>query len=133
MEYGQKAGRRLGRRNHVTPLALFSKKRKALTRYGRPDKRKTYLRGELWGRYDSKEIQSMIVSSLVEANASKLPKIGSEPTQSSRVQAREKTSQEVHAHGEGTAVGGSSGGYRSRMHICWRLSSPATWAAATPP
>ncbi len=63
----------------------------------------------------------MIVSSLVEAKRFKVTENRERADIVLKGTAREETSQEVHAHGEGTAVGGSSGGYRSRMHICWRL------------
>jgi len=49
----------------------------------------------------------MIVSSLVEAKRFKVTENRERADTVLKSTAREKTSQEVHAHGEGTAVGGS--------------------------
>ncbi len=61
----------------------------------------------------SKEIQSMIVSSLVETKHFKVTEKRERADAILKGTALEKTSQEVHAYGESTAVGGASGGYSS--------------------
>lgn len=58
----------------------------------------------------SKEIQSMIVSSLVETKRFKVTENREKADAILKGVALEKTSQELHAFGESTAVGGASGG-----------------------
>jgi len=58
----------------------------------------------------SKEMQSMIVSSLVETKRFKVTENRERADAILKGVALEKTSQELHAYGESTAVGGASGG-----------------------
>jgi curli biogenesis system outer membrane secretion channel CsgG len=58
----------------------------------------------------SKEMQSMIVSSLVETKRFKVTENRDKADAILKGVALEKTAQELHAYGESTAVGGASGG-----------------------
>ncbi|MBZ5573298.1 MAG: hypothetical protein LAO09_15625 [Acidobacteriia bacterium] len=58
----------------------------------------------------SKEMQSMIVSSLVETKRFKVTENRDKADAVLKGVALEKTAQELHAYGESTAVGGASGG-----------------------
>lgn len=57
----------------------------------------------------SKQLQSMVVSALVETKRFKVTENRERADAVLKGVALEKTSQEVHAYGEGTAVGGASG------------------------
>src|ERR1035438_2815108 len=63
----------------------------------------------------SKELQSMIVSSLVATKRFKVTENRERADAILKGVALEKTSQEVHAYGEGTSVGGASGGAHSSI------------------
>jgi curli biogenesis system outer membrane secretion channel CsgG len=63
----------------------------------------------------SKELQSMIVSSLVATKRFKVTENRERADAIFKGVALEKTSQELHAYGESTAVGGASGGGHSEI------------------
>jgi curli biogenesis system outer membrane secretion channel CsgG len=63
----------------------------------------------------SKEMQSMIVSSLVAAKQFKVTENRDKADAILKGVALEKTSQEVHAFGEGTAVGSAAGGHQGSI------------------
>src|SRR5579872_4218598 len=63
----------------------------------------------------SKEMQSMIVSSLVETKRFKVTENRERADAVLKGVALEKTSQELHAYGEATSVGGASGGGHSEI------------------
>jgi curli biogenesis system outer membrane secretion channel CsgG len=63
----------------------------------------------------SKELQSMIVSSLVATKRFKVTENRECADAILKGVALERTSQELHAYGESTAVGGSSGGGHSEI------------------
>jgi hypothetical protein len=63
----------------------------------------------------SKELQSMIVSSLVATKRFKVTENREKADAVLKGVALEKTSQELHAYGEGTSVGGASGGSHSEI------------------
>lgn len=63
----------------------------------------------------SKEMQSMIVSSLVAAKQFKVTENRDRADAILKGVALEKTSQEVHAFGEGTAVGSAAGGHQASI------------------
>jgi len=63
----------------------------------------------------SRELQSMIVSSLVGSKRFKVTENRERADAVLKGVALEKTSQEVHAYGEGTSVGGASGGAHSEV------------------
>jgi curli biogenesis system outer membrane secretion channel CsgG len=63
----------------------------------------------------SKEIQSMVVSSLVATKRFKVTENRERADAILKGVALEKTSQELHAYGEATAVGGASGGHSSSI------------------
>lgn len=63
----------------------------------------------------SKEMQSMIVSSLVESKRFKVTENRERADAILKGVALEKTSQEVHAYGESTAVGGAAGGSHGQV------------------
>ena len=63
----------------------------------------------------SKELQAMIVSSLVEAKRFKVTENRERADAILRGVALEKTSQELHAYGESTAVGGAAGGHHGEV------------------
>jgi curli biogenesis system outer membrane secretion channel CsgG len=64
----------------------------------------------------SKEMQSMIVSSLVETKRFKVTENRERADAILKGVALEKTSQELHAYGESTAVGGASGGSHGEIN-----------------
>ena len=64
----------------------------------------------------SKEIQSMIVSSLVNSKRFTVTENRERADAVLKGVALEKTSQEVHAYGEGTAVGSAGGGHQSNIN-----------------
>jgi curli biogenesis system outer membrane secretion channel CsgG len=64
----------------------------------------------------SKEMQSMIVSSLVNSKRFTVTEDRSRADAILKGVALEKTSQEVHAYGEGTAVGSAGGGHSSSVN-----------------
>lgn len=64
----------------------------------------------------SKELQSMIVSALVATKRFKVTENRERADAIFKGVALEKTSQEVHAYGEGTSVGGASGGAHSEIN-----------------
>ena len=63
----------------------------------------------------SKELQSMIVSALAATQRFKVTEIREKADAVLKGVALEKTSQELHAYGEGTSVGGASGGGHSEI------------------
>lgn len=63
----------------------------------------------------SKELQSMVVSALVATNRFKVTENRERADAILKGVALEKTSQEVHAYGEGTSVGAASGGSHSEI------------------
>jgi len=63
----------------------------------------------------SKEVQSMIVSSLVATKRFKVTENREKADAVLKGVALEKTSQELHAYGEGTSVGGASGGSHAQV------------------
>lgn len=63
----------------------------------------------------SKELQSMIVSSLVASKRFKVTENRDRADATLKGVALEKTSQEVHAYGESTSVGGAAGGGHSEI------------------
>jgi curli biogenesis system outer membrane secretion channel CsgG len=63
----------------------------------------------------SKELQSMIVSALVATKRFKVTENRERADAVLKGVALEKTSQELHAYGEGTSVGGASGGSHSEI------------------
>lgn len=64
----------------------------------------------------SKELQSMIVSALVATKRFKVTENREKADAVLKGVALEKTSQELHAYGEGTSVGGASGGSHSEIN-----------------
>jgi curli biogenesis system outer membrane secretion channel CsgG len=64
----------------------------------------------------SKELQSMIVSSLVATKRFKVTENREKADAILKGVALEKSSQELHAYGEGTSVGGASGGGHSEIN-----------------
>jgi hypothetical protein len=67
----------------------------------------------------SKEIQAMVVSSLVASKRFRVTENRERADAILKGATLEKTSQEVHAYGEGTAVGGASGGHSSSVNGSW--------------
>ncbi len=63
----------------------------------------------------SKELQSMIVSALVDSKRFKVTENKERADAILRGVALEKTSQELHAYGEGTSVGAASGGHSAQV------------------
>jgi curli biogenesis system outer membrane secretion channel CsgG len=63
----------------------------------------------------SREMQSMVVSALVASKRFKVTENREKAAAILKGVALEKTSQELHAYGEGTAVGGASGGYSGHL------------------
>jgi curli biogenesis system outer membrane secretion channel CsgG len=63
----------------------------------------------------SRELQSMVVSSLVATKRFKVTENRERADAILKGVALEKTSQELHAYGEGTSVGGASGGAHSEV------------------
>jgi curli biogenesis system outer membrane secretion channel CsgG len=63
----------------------------------------------------SKELQSMIVTALVSTKRFKVTENREHADAILKGVALEKTSQELHAYGEGTSVGGASGGSHSQI------------------
>jgi curli biogenesis system outer membrane secretion channel CsgG len=64
----------------------------------------------------SKEMQSMIVSSLVSSKRFKVTENRARADATLKGATLEKTSQEIHAYGESTAVGGASGAHSSSVN-----------------
>lgn len=71
----------------------------------------------------SKELQSMIVSSLVSSKRFKVTENRERADAVLKGTATEKTSQEVHAYGDSTNVGGAAGGSHGEVSGRWGSSS----------
>lgn len=67
----------------------------------------------------SKEMQSMVVSSLVSSKRFKVTENRERADAILKGSTIEKTSQEIHAYGEGTAVGGASGAHSGSVNGSW--------------